>query len=268
MYYISSFHFFQTKVKTLRQTYEKARDRLAKSGVGTHVKGICPYFDQLDSFLGCRPLASPHYKVTSADSRSSSSSSSSSSPTFEIEALTVSEKSGETVIDKQAPSATTDDDPQPLPLKEALPDLPEGDSDVEEPEGGKKRIYTPGKYERRQKKKKQKLDSIPDSMQELVQDDKKFLQYQQKMWEEYSAQQKAALEERQKDRDIMKQLIDQQHKESQAMTKMMGDMISMMTQKNESFQIPQQYPEYYQPSTSTYRSDSGEGYKTYTFQQL
>ena len=63
------FCFFQSKIKSLRQLYKKARDKLAKSGESTDVKGICPFFDDIDRFMGDRPITSPHYKVSSIETK-------------------------------------------------------------------------------------------------------------------------------------------------------------------------------------------------------
>ena len=60
----------QTKVKNLRQMFDKARDRLSRSGESADVKGICPYFDEINRFLGDRPLTSPHYKTSSIETQS------------------------------------------------------------------------------------------------------------------------------------------------------------------------------------------------------
>jgi hypothetical protein len=48
------------KVKGLRGTYYKGRDALNKSGVGRDVLDtLCPHFDELDVFLGNKPLSIP-----------------------------------------------------------------------------------------------------------------------------------------------------------------------------------------------------------------
>ena len=59
---------FQVKLKSLRQTYEKARSYRDRSGSSMEgVLEICPLFDELDVFLGTRPLSKPHYRATSTD---------------------------------------------------------------------------------------------------------------------------------------------------------------------------------------------------------
>ena len=54
------------KVKQLRQTYYKGRDALNKSGVGRDVVDIiCPNFDEMDVFLGNKPLSIPSMLIRS-----------------------------------------------------------------------------------------------------------------------------------------------------------------------------------------------------------
>ncbi|XP_013874664.1 trihelix transcription factor GT-3a, partial [Austrofundulus limnaeus] len=47
------------KVKKLRQSYQKARDALDKSGSSGEEKDKCPWFGELDKILGTRPTVCP-----------------------------------------------------------------------------------------------------------------------------------------------------------------------------------------------------------------
>ena len=54
------------KLKALRQTYYRGRDALNKSGAGRDlVDTICPYFDDIDVFLGNKPLSIPSMLIRS-----------------------------------------------------------------------------------------------------------------------------------------------------------------------------------------------------------
>ena len=53
-------------MKSLRQAYVNERDRLRKSGAeGTDSKGKCPFFDEINEIMGCRPIASPKFHASS-----------------------------------------------------------------------------------------------------------------------------------------------------------------------------------------------------------
>ena len=57
----------QTKMKTLRQTYNRAKDAVSRSGASREAADkICPYFDTMDQFLGCKPVSNPHFLQTSS----------------------------------------------------------------------------------------------------------------------------------------------------------------------------------------------------------
>ena len=54
------------KIKQLRISYYRGRDALAKSGAGRDdIDRMCPYFDELDVFMGTKPLAIPSMLVCS-----------------------------------------------------------------------------------------------------------------------------------------------------------------------------------------------------------
>ena len=58
---------FQTKVKSLRQDYVKERDRLRKSGSGaSETASRCPFYEEINEVLGCRPISSPKYHASSS----------------------------------------------------------------------------------------------------------------------------------------------------------------------------------------------------------
>ena len=59
-------HQVMAKVKQLRISYYRGRDALNKSGAGRDdVDIFCPYFDELDTFLGNKPLAIPSMLIRS-----------------------------------------------------------------------------------------------------------------------------------------------------------------------------------------------------------
>ena len=49
------------KIKTLRAACYKAKDALSRSGADADAAAGCPHFEELDSFLGAKPLARPHH---------------------------------------------------------------------------------------------------------------------------------------------------------------------------------------------------------------
>lgn len=56
-----------TKVKSLRLTYYRARDAVTRSGASRDVAhDICSFYDEMDSFMGDRPIAQPSILIRSA----------------------------------------------------------------------------------------------------------------------------------------------------------------------------------------------------------
>ena len=192
--------YFQAKVKTLRQLYEKARLKMKRSGQSASIgTSICPYFEELDRFLGSRPLTEPHYQVTSQDT------------TDEI------------------PSSN---DEQQLEQENVPPPPDEGDhhsdNDAEvEFTAPRGRVTTPGKEKRRKKRQTLAAD-VTNDLQSLISDDAEFRKEQQNLWKEHLELQKEHLQSRKEDRDLMRNWMQAQTDQNNAMTNMMKDLINVM----------------------------------------
>lgn len=202
----------QQKVKNLRQSYEKARDQVGKSGQSSDVVyKICQYYDQIDLFMRDKPLSRPHFVSSTNDDTNDE-----------------------------------DADIHPIPVEVAMPDLPapntpdDKDDNVEpleEDQGHneKEQVSTtpkiPGKNIRR-KRSAGGSQSLLDEAESMLQEQKEFAAKSDKMLAEHLAFQKQKYAEQksmlQEDREVMKSWMQQQKDESKGFLTIMGEMVGIL----------------------------------------
>jgi hypothetical protein len=181
---------------------------------------ICPYFELLDSFLGSKPLSCPHFRLESS--------------TMDLEEGS-----------EEGDNAETEDIPQAEHQQDAADDntqdaghdeIPENDDQSEEPEGTHaKRIHlqTPGSKKRMKKAKNVSADVTQD-IHTLVEDSADFISKQEAMWEEHLKLQKEHLKSREEDRKLLEKMLEIQQKENSEMTHMFGELIGLLSQRQQS----------------------------------
>ena len=217
--------------------YEKARSYRDKSGSSMEVViEMCPYFDDLDSFLGVKPLSKPHYRETSVDTP---------------EPTDPAEPSG-----CQDEDLSQDNTQEPLNLQDSpVFDSSKARQEVDETHSqedlvpptqyppAKKRIKlaSPGGVKRSRKRTSCSV-TVSEDLQEFMADEAKFMERQEDMWNKQMKLQEKQIQEREKDRELLHNIIEMQAQESKEMTAMFGELVGILKTKSTNQTVPAPAP--------------------------
>ena len=195
--------------------------RLRKSGESSTVgKDICPYYDEMDKFLGCRPMTQPHYQETSLDDDDDKVYDVAPFPPLD---QPVNDEEQDEVVDEE--SVSTDADTTPT----------------------KGKINVPGR-EKRKKKSHSVASDVASNLEAFMAEDVAFKEKQEEMWKQHVELQKDSLKSREEDRELMRQFMHSQEKTSESMTMIMKDLVGVLKgpqrysgQQPASYDYPYQY---------------------------
>lgn len=209
---------FQQKIKNLRQSYDRARDKVSRSGASVEIASkLCPFFEKIDLFLRDKPLTRPHFMASSSE-------------------------------DVEGDIEDPDDIPDPLPVAIALPDLPtesqgrpdthtdsentgSGQLDHEQASGAGS-LTTPPRIPGKNLRKKKGNNTRDLDTEQLLLEHREFAAKSGKLLEQHFELEKKKYEEQRamllEDRAMMKEWMQQQKEENKGMLNIMGEMVGIL----------------------------------------